>query len=158
MMANCEAVIRRWAVRAEPVLAGLRRQDHLGQREEQMARKIPDIEILGPEDADRKEAGVRARFWPTVRRAIRHVPFIEDVVAAYYAMLDPNTPTRARLTLVAALAYFVAPFDLVPDMILGLGFLDDASILAAAIAAVSSSIKEEHREAARRALAAEERA
>ena len=98
-------------------------------------------------------ARVRARFWPTVKKALRTIPFIDEVVAAYYAMLDPATPTSARLTLIAALAYFVTPFDFVPDIILGVGFLDDASVLAAAIAAVSSSIKEEHREAARRALA-----
>ncbi|MGH6924044.1 MAG: YkvA family protein [Propylenella sp.] len=118
-----------------------------------MARDIPDIEILRPEEAGQKEARVRARFWPTVKKAVRSIPFIEEVVAAYYAMLDPATPTSARLTLVAALAYFVAPFDLVPDLILGIGFLDDASVLAAAIAAVRGSIKPEHREAARRALA-----
>jgi uncharacterized membrane protein YkvA (DUF1232 family) len=120
-----------------------------------MARRTPDIEILGPEEAAEKEARVRARFWPTVKKAIRSLPFIEEVVAAYYAMLDPRTPTRARLTLIAALAYFVAPFDFVPDIILGLGFLDDASVLMAALAAVRSSIREEHREAARRALADE---
>jgi uncharacterized membrane protein YkvA (DUF1232 family) len=117
-----------------------------------MAKEFPDIEILGPEDAAEKEARVRARFWPTVKKALRVIPFIEEVVAAYYAMLDPTTPMRAKLTLIAALAYFVSPFDLVPDMILGLGFLDDASVLAAALAAVRGSIKEEHRKAARRAL------
>ena len=119
-----------------------------------MARRSPDIEILGPEEAE-KEARVRARFWPTVKKAIRSIPFIEEVVAAYYAMLDPRTPTRARLTLIAALAYFVAPLDFVPDFILAFGFLDDASVLMAALAAVRSSIREEHREAARRALADE---
>jgi uncharacterized membrane protein YkvA (DUF1232 family) len=67
-------------------------------------------------------------------------------------MLDPATPARPRLILIAALAYFVSPFDLVPDIILGLGFLDDASVLAAAFAAVRGAIKDEHREAARRAL------
>jgi uncharacterized membrane protein YkvA (DUF1232 family) len=118
-----------------------------------MARHIPDIEILGPEEADEKEAGVRASFWPTVRKALRAIPFIEEVVAAYFAMLDPATPTKARLILIAALAYFVMPFDLVPDVLIGLGFLDDASVLMAAFAAVRGSIKEEHRQAARRALA-----
>ena len=120
-----------------------------------MARRIPDIEILGPEDAAEKEAKVHARFWPTVKKALRVLPFIEEVVAAYYAMLDPKTPARSRLILIAALAYFVTPFDMVPDIILGLGFVDDASILMAAIAAVRSSIRDEHREAARRALAEE---
>jgi uncharacterized membrane protein YkvA (DUF1232 family) len=96
---------------------------------------------------------VHARFWPTVKRALRHIPFIDEVVAAYYAMLDRETPVGARLTIVAALAYFVTPFDFVPDFILGLGFVDDATVLMAALSAVRSSIKEEHRAAARQALA-----
>lgn len=120
-----------------------------------MVKRVADIEILGPEDAEEKEARIRRRFWPTVRKALRAVPFINEVVAAYYAMLDPDTPTRARLILIAALAYFVTPFDVVPDFIIGLGFVDDATVLAAALAAVRSSIKDEHREAARRALAEE---
>jgi uncharacterized membrane protein YkvA (DUF1232 family) len=118
-----------------------------------MAKSTPDIEILGPEDAAEKEERVKARFWPTVKKALRTIPFMEEVVAAYYAMLDPRTPARPRLILLAALAYFVTPFDIVPDVILGLGFIDDASVLMAAIAAVRSSIRPEHREAARRALA-----
>jgi uncharacterized membrane protein YkvA (DUF1232 family) len=115
-------------------------------------RHVADIEILGPEDRE-KEKRIRDRFWPTAKRALRQIPFIDEVVAAYFAMLDPQTPTAARLTLIAALAYFVTPFDLVPDFLLGLGFLDDASVLMAALGAVRTSIKDEHREAARRALA-----
>ena len=117
-----------------------------------MAKSLPEIEILGPEEAAAKESVIRTRFWPTVKKALNAIPFIDEVVAAYYAMLDPTTPSRAKLTLIVALAYFVAPIDVVPDFIIGLGFIDDASVLAAAFAAVRSSIREEHREAARRAL------
>jgi len=117
-----------------------------------MAKHEPEIEILGPED-EKKQARIRAKFWPTVKKALRTIPFMDEVVAAYFAMLDPQTPMQARLTLIGALAYFVLPFDFVPDIIFGIGFLDDASILAAAIASVSSSITEDHREAARQALA-----
>lgn len=117
-----------------------------------MAKRTPDIEILGPEET-RKERRVRENFWPTVKRALRQIPFIEDVVAAYYAMLDSKTPLAARLTLIGALAYFVSPFDFVPDILLGFGFLDDASVLLAALTAVRGSIKDEHRAAAREALA-----
>ena len=117
-----------------------------------MARDEPEIEILGPKD-EKKQARIRAKFWPTVKKALRTIPFMDEVVAAYFAMLDSNTPTRARLTLIGALAYFVLPFDFVPDFIFGVGFLDDASVLAAAIASVRSSITQDHREAARQALA-----
>ena len=112
----------------------------------------PETEILGPEEADRKQERIRKRFWPTVKKALGKIPFMDEVVAAYYAMLDPQTPRAARLTLIGALAYFVMPLDMIPDFIFGLGFVDDASVLTAAIAAVGSSILPEHREAARRAL------
>ena len=71
------------------------------------------------------------------------------VLSGVPSAFDP----RARLILIGALAYFVLPFDFVPDIIFGVGFLDDATILAAAIASVRSSITEDHREAARQALA-----
>lgn len=95
---------------------------------------------------------VMERFWPTVKRALRSIPFMQEVVAAYYAMLDPKTDMRARLIFLGALAYFVLPFDAVPDFILGLGFIDDVSILMAALTAACSSITDEHLEKARRAL------
>ena len=59
------------------------------------------------------------------------------------------TPLRARLTLIGALAYFVSPFDLVPDVLVGLGFVDDTAILLAAISAVRASIHDRHRAARR---------
>ncbi|RIK83799.1 MAG: DUF1232 domain-containing protein [Hyphomicrobiales bacterium] len=112
-------------------------------------------EILKPagvrEDA-RREADVRDRFWRTARRAARQVPFMEDVVAAYYAALDRATPLKVRGTLLAALAYFVMPADMIPDFIVGLGFTDDVAVLSAAIAAIRGHIKPAHRDMARAAL------
>ena len=51
--------------------------------------------------------------------------------------------------LLAALAYFVLPTDFIPDFLPGLGFTDDAAVIAAAVALARRSIKPEHREAAR---------
>ena len=112
-------------------------------------------EILTPGDRDRnreREERVRAQFWRTVKRAARQVPFMEDVVAAYYCALDTRTPTRVRSILLAALAYFVLPIDFIPDFIFGLGFTDDMAVLTAAITALRSHITPAHRAAAREAL------
>lgn len=114
------------------------------------ARSQPDPEIIGP--ADGHEARVRARFWKTVRKAIAAIPFLDEVIAAYYCALDRETPAAVRATLFAALAYFVLPFDAVPDFLIGIGFADDATILLAAIGAVRRHIGERHRAAARAAL------
>src|SRR5581483_6505437 len=110
-------------------------------------------EILGPEAGPERAERVRSRFWATFRKAARAIPFSEELVAAYYCAFDPATPTRVRATLLAALAYFVLPFDAIPDFIAGLGFTDDATVLLAAIGMVRAYITPAHREAARRALA-----
>jgi uncharacterized membrane protein YkvA (DUF1232 family) len=106
----------------------------------------------GPDDHRSRTDDVRRRFWATFRKAARYIPFSDDLVAAYFCALDPATPHRVRAVLLAALAYFVLPFDAVPDIIAGIGFSDDVTILIAAIAMVRSHITSAHREAARRAL------
>ena len=57
-----------------------------------------------------------------------------------------------RVALIAALAYFIAPFDIVPDMLPIVGLTDDAAVLAAAIKLVADNINPVHREAAQAAL------
>lgn len=109
-------------------------------------------EILGPEDDDAREKKVRKGFWRTFRRAARHVPFSEDVVAGYYCAIDRQTPGRVRTMLLGALAYFVLPLDTIPDILAGIGFTDDAAILFATLGMVRAHIKPQHREAARRVL------
>jgi len=102
--------------------------------------------------ADLGESDVRERFWRTAKKAAGHVPFMDEVVAAYYCALDRNTPFRAKAILLAALGYFVLPADTIPDFILGLGFTDDIAVLSAAIAAVRTHLTPAHRLAAREAL------
>lgn len=97
-------------------------------------------------------ARVRDGFWRTARRAARHIPFMEDVVAAYYCAFDKETPLRAKGILLAALGYFVLPADTIPDVVVGLGFTDDITVLTAAIAAVRAHLKPAHKLAAREAL------
>jgi uncharacterized membrane protein YkvA (DUF1232 family) len=80
------------------------------------------------------------------------IPFAEDLLAAYYCAFDRNTPLRVKATLVAAIAYFVLPADAIPDVIPGLGFTDDAAVLATAIKLVADHIQPVHRDAARNAL------
>ena len=95
------------------------------------------------------EALVAERFWDKLRKTLGRVPFIEDALAAYYCARDSSTPLYVKAVLMGALAYFIVPSDVIPDFIAGIGYADDASVLSAAIAAVSASLKPEHFEAAR---------
>ncbi len=80
----------------------------------------------------------------------RNLPFAEDLLAAYYCAFDRETPRHVQVSLLGAIAYFVLPFDFVPDVLPVLGFTDDAAVLATAIRIVSSHIRPDHHEAAQR--------
>jgi uncharacterized membrane protein YkvA (DUF1232 family) len=116
--------------------------------------KIGEILLPGDDATQAKrEQKVRARFWPTLKKAVRHVPFSRDLVAAYYCALDPKTPTRVRGLLLAALAYFVMPFDAVPDIFAFVGYTDDIAVLATALRIIQGHINDHHYDAADAALA-----
>ncbi len=95
---------------------------------------------------------VEQGFWAKLLRVAGHIPFAEELAAAYFCAVDPGTPARVKGVLVAALAYFVIPADAIPDFIAGLGFTDDAAVLATAIGLVGAHVKPRHRERARKAL------
>jgi uncharacterized membrane protein YkvA (DUF1232 family) len=116
--------------------------------------KIGEILLPGDEQTQgRREKKIRTRFWPTFKRAVRQVPFSRDLVAAYYCALDPKTPARVRGLLLAALAYFVMPFDVLPDVFVFVGFTDDVAVLAAAFRMIQGHIADRHYDAADRHLA-----
>jgi uncharacterized membrane protein YkvA (DUF1232 family) len=100
----------------------------------------------------RNEERVRRDFWRKAARVAAKLPFAEDLLAAYYCAFDQTTPFQVRAALVGALAYFVLPFDFVPDVLPLLGFTDDAAILLTALRMVAGHLRPEHRDAARVAL------
>ena len=117
--------------------------------------QAPDLdspEIALPTVMSANEKRVRRGFWKKLGRVASRLPFAETLVAAYYAALDPDTPTKAKAILLAALAYFVMPIDMVPDFVVLFGFTDDAAVMFAAINMITAYMKVEHYERAREAL------
>ncbi len=110
-----------------------------------------------PMVATRQEERVKQGFWPKLASMLARIPFAEEVVAAYYCAFDPATPRKAKGILLAALAYFILPFDLVPDFILGLGFTDDMAVLFTSLNVIRTHMNQSHRDKAREALARIER-
>ena len=100
----------------------------------------------------RNEERVRRDFWRKAARVAAKLPFAEDLLAAYYCAFDQATPFQVRAALIGALAYFVLPFDFVPDVLPLLGFTDDAAVLLTALRMVAGHLRPEHRDAARVAL------
>jgi uncharacterized membrane protein YkvA (DUF1232 family) len=99
------------------------------------------------------EARLRRQFWRKLKREAASIPMLEQLLSAYYCAFDRNTPLYAKALVAGAIAYFVVPKRLLPKQLALIVVLDDAAIIAAACKAVSSHVKAEHREAARRAVA-----
>jgi len=111
-----------------------------------------EIVLYDPVKLRRDQAKVERKFWDKLRKYIRQVPFVGDLIAAYYCAVDPVTPLHVKAVLFGALAYFIMPIDLIPDVIAWVGFTDDAAVLYAALRIVAPHIKDHHRRQARAAI------
>ena len=117
--------------------------------------KADEARQADPEQVARDQARVEAGFWPKVKRVARQLPFLEDLVAAYYAMRDPMTPLQSRAALAFGLLYFLWMFDIIPDFLGVVGFADDGTVLTTILVQVGSSITEAHRKQAKEVLGVE---
>lgn len=95
---------------------------------------------------------VREGFWRKMLKTAGRVPFAEDLAAAYFCVVDPQTPSRVRGVLLVALAWFVVPATVLPEFLIVAGFTDDAAVLALLAGMVRKHIKERHYVRARAAL------
>jgi uncharacterized membrane protein YkvA (DUF1232 family) len=115
-------------------------------RSEAFANAIVDAEFYAKdptrlralfEEASRKAAAIpKAPFkdsWPYVQAMLR-------LIRAYYRGEYRNAPAEALLTIIAAVSYLVDPFDLIPDEIPFLGFVDDATVIGFAVARTRQSL------------------
>ncbi|QRZ25260.1 DUF1232 domain-containing protein [Vibrio sp. sp1] len=93
-------------------------------------------------------------FWRNVKASVRKAG--EEIavmgIKSWLAMTDSNTSVRHKAILGGALAYFVLPTDMVPDVLAGVGFTDDMAALTLAANSVGNAITKEHEAQAREKL------
>jgi uncharacterized membrane protein YkvA (DUF1232 family) len=83
------------------------------------------------EEAARKAAAVPKEpfedSWPYLQAMLR-------LIRAYFRGEYRNVPHEGLLWIITAMNYFVDPFDLIPDEVPFLGFVDDATVVSFAVA------------------------
>jgi uncharacterized membrane protein YkvA (DUF1232 family) len=93
-------------------------------------------------------------FWDKLRQfaiqAGRDV--VEKALMLYYAAQRPETPLWAKTIIYSALAYFILPTDVIPDLTPIAGYADDLGALAAAVTAVAMCITPDVKQDAKRKL------
>ncbi len=109
---------------------------------------IDPAKALVPEVVKVNEQRVAQGFWPKIRKVATRIPFAADALSVWWCARDPDTPKAAKGMMLAALAYFVLPTDVIPDLLAGVGFTDDAAVFAALIAVVGKHLKPAHKASA----------
>ena len=90
-----------------------------------------------------------SRFTNFVRHMGKNLSFIRTAIVLYFCMRDPDTPKYIKAVIVGALGYLILPTDMVPDSIVGLGWVDDLAVITATMKLASKYIKPTHRELAK---------
>ncbi|WP_287124430.1 YkvA family protein [Chromohalobacter sp.] len=116
---------------------------------------VPATASVAPEDVAAYEETFREpRFWHKItrygRRAGREVT--RRALQLYFVMQRPDVPLWAKSTILGALGYFISPLDAIPDLIPAGGYVDDASVLGAALIAVSVYIDDDVKARAEQAM------
>src|SRR5262245_684326 len=104
---------------------------------------------MNDERFKRDEATVLREFWGKFQTFAESLQLAEDLLTSDYCASDRATPSHVRFALIGALAYFISPLDILPDLLPLLGLTDDAAVLAGVVRVVWGNIKPEHRDAAR---------
>ena len=96
--------------------------------------------------------GILDQFPAKLTQTAGRIPFAEQVTAMFYAIKDTRTPKSVKVTLAAALLYFIVPTDAIPDFVAGFGFTDDFAVLTLALRKAGSALRDEHFDLSRRRL------
>lgn len=93
-------------------------------------------------------------FWRKLKKfaLVAGKEVIEKVLLLFYAAQQPNVPIKIKSIIFGSLAYFILPFDAIPDIVPVVGFGDDLAALAAAIAVCTFYITPEVKENAKQKM------
>ncbi|MHB8065249.1 MAG: YkvA family protein [Ruminiclostridium sp.] len=78
---------------------------------------------------------------PIIGPYFEDIPLLCTLVYDYVTGKYKEVPLASIITIVAALAYFLSPIDLIPDPIPVIGYVDDAAVIGLAIMAVHNDLQ-----------------
>lgn len=74
------------------------------------------------------------------------------ILLLYQMIVSNIVPIADKAIIIAALGYFISPLDIIPDIILGTGFIDDVSVMLIALRQVIKNITPEIKQQAKERL------
>ena len=74
------------------------------------------------------------------------------ILLLYQMIVSNIVPIADKAIIIAALGYFISPLDIIPDIIIGTGFIDDVSVMLIALRQVVKNITPEIKQQAKERL------
>ena len=114
---------------------------------------VEEIENLDFEKYEDKYS--ESGLWDKIRKNIAKigVKVIYQALLLYYVAQSPNCPAKIKAGIIGALGYLISPIDLIPDIMPGIGYADDAAAIATAVALAQIYITDEIKEQAKAKIA-----
>lgn len=79
---------------------------------------------------------------PVAGGALSYIPALISLVRSFVKREYRKVPVATLLAIVATLLYWLAPMDVLMDIIPGIGFVDDAAVIAGALSMVKKDLNE----------------
>lgn len=113
---------------------------------EELEKRYGAAEVL-IKDEDKMEAFLKRleeklKVVPKVGNKLSEIPVFASLIKSWLKGEYKNVPTGTIIAILAALIYFVSPIDLFPDVIPGVGYIDDAAVIVACLKLVEDDVKE----------------
>ena len=85
---------------------------------------------------------VKLKKIPKCGNALANAPIFASLLNNYFHKKYTRVPVGTIGAILVAVIYLITPVDIVPDWIVGLGYLDDAAIMAMCLELIKSDIEE----------------
>lgn len=95
------------------------------------------------------------KFWNKLKKFGKKAgsSVVYAVLLLYYTLKKPEVPAKTKAVIIGALGYFILPFDLIPDIAIGIGYTDDLGALGIALLQVAMYIDDDIKSKAKAKLA-----
>lgn len=90
-------------------------------------KAVEQAKKMGASSSEADQGKVREKLDSMRRGPIGKI--WDKVVMLYQAFVSPSTPTTLKASLIGCLIYLVTPIDIIPDVLVGVGLLDDVSVI-----------------------------
>ena len=123
--------------------AGLKiiiRGNQMEYREDVPTIEEMESEFDSRETFDEGTQYVDDRLWVKLEKFGKKLSFARDIMALYKYLVDNSVRWQRKAIIVAALIYFIAPIDAIPDIAPLIGYMDDLGVITSVLKFMGSEL------------------